>query len=70
MDRSPLTKAEEKIKGLEWFIDELKAVDNPPDETQSVIDILSWHLSISRQHYRNLLHCYSIGERSQKKVAT
>lgn len=67
IDRSELSLAEHNNKALEEFVDEIKSVnnqgDNPSVEAERIVMVLEWFLDRGRDHYRNLLHCFSIAEK-------
>jgi len=69
LDRTELTKADENIRYMEWFLDEVKEAESKEDSTEErakVAEVLQWHLKIAKVHYRNLLHCFKIAENTSK----
>lgn len=70
MDRTVLTEADDHIRYMEWFLEEVRGTlpeeEKVTPEHIKISEVLEWHLKIAKVHYRNLLHCYKIAEDSNK----
>lgn len=63
LNRATLTEAEMHIKQMEQFVAAAKQGMEPGSDQQLAVETLEWFLFIGKNHYRNLLHCFSVAEK-------
>lgn len=71
LDKSALTVADTHNRALEEFVKGIKALNregNSTPESEDIVTVLEWFLSLGKQHYKNLLHCFAVAEKG--KVTT
>jgi len=62
---------EELIEEARYHYESLRAitgsVEQEPKDKDELIRTLNYVLGLTKQHYRNLMHCYSISNRIEEK---
>lgn len=69
LNKNPLALVEKHKDNLSRLVDSVADLDES-EERDEFLSSLQYAMNILKQHYRNMLHCYSVAEKADMDIGS